>query len=120
MVYYFLSVLESLDSALDIVVGVGFLGIIAYVVGGVIKASEESAFLQRIGRIAAITGMVALGVDALVPTQERLLRAYLMVHGAEALESNNSKRAVEDFTERVDAIVTAVQASNRALEGKTY
>lgn len=73
------------------------------------RAWKSSVYLRRGWVTALIVGTITL----LFPTQQQVLRAYMMVEGAKVVTAPNAEKALAEFTKRVDAIIGKINEGDK-------
>jgi hypothetical protein len=72
---------------------------------------------NSVAKLALWAAVVAF-ISVLMPTQEKVVRAYLMYEGSKVVNAENVDEAIGSFTKRVDRVINILESSTKNTKEK--
>ena len=109
MLVYLLSVMEGVHGAAIMVAGLGGMFCILCVMDVSTSVTKEltrseARSLAALKRSVPIV-LCAVAIAALMPSQDALIKSYLMVEGSKVATADNAQKAVDGAMKRIDALI---------------
>ena len=107
---YLLSVMDGFYGTANFIACISGLAWPALMVGAVVFQNEEKilATVRAARRVAGIVFCVSAAACTVVPTQERLVQAWLMAEGSKVVSADSTKTVALEARDQLRALVKAL------------